>query len=392
MAKNQKRKLGKINYISQFFFKKGFFLRKGSPSSSINRNAVKKLIRSLIYIFPLAFIVIVTINAIAYSNFLHQDNDLLFDKSSTVKSFDNNSRRVNTLFVLAEQSSGVNMLINSAFLLVATNDPVEDKIFFIDPRIELISNREITLESYFQAYATFNSGNGEESAYKSVLREVSNLLGVTLSDIVIIKDSLFEQGCSKYDNGCFLNIISNLDSNLNSPRYYYDTFILGTTPSVFDLIQSSLNKADVIKYTHLSSTVSSRSIYSIDEKMGALTQNGSIRLNAPELRKQIRSWYAIREILTEQALVEIYNGSNRLGFGSLTSLFLSNYGVSVVRVGNFEPVNQNILYIIDQSSINRLSNTIELIQEFFGGELEMKVGSYKYNSIGDLVLVLGSNE
>ncbi|GAB4284768.1 MAG: hypothetical protein Kow0081_2110 [Candidatus Dojkabacteria bacterium] len=96
------------------------------------------------------------------------------------------------------------------------------------------------------------------------------------------------------------------------------------------------------------------------------------------------------DVVAEQPEVEVYNASSIPGQASKYSRILRNRGVSVVKVGNFfESRTENYLYIENEDDLLNFANTIDLIKEYTGNDINIIIDDYEYNRTGNIILVLG---
>ncbi len=102
--------------------------------------------------------------------------------------------------------------------------------------------------------------------------------------------------------------------------------------------------------------------------------------------KSIAEIFLKKEILIEQARIDIVNGSGRNGLAGKYRRLLANYGFNVVRVANStEDYGQNTLYVMNRSKDYEM--TIEQLKVFFP-DLEVVNKPYPHRPTGDIVLVV----
>ncbi len=95
-------------------------------------------------------------------------------------------------------------------------------------------------------------------------------------------------------------------------------------------------------------------------------------------------------VIKEQAEVEVYNATGKAGQAYYKTRELQNLGINVVKYNNyFEDSKENLLYIIDPDRAAEFNSTITAIRSSLRDDLKIKIGGYKYNNSGDLILILG---
>lgn len=108
-----------------------------------------------------------------------------------------------------------------------------------------------------------------------------------------------------------------------------------------------------------------------------------------DLDKLLGEVFIDKDIIKEQARVEIYNSTSSLGLANLRARYLKNIGIDVIRTGDSpEPLDTTTIYTKDAK---RFTHTIDTIERMFSEEVAVKEEEVSFVHTGDIVVIIGKN-
>ncbi len=202
-------------------------------------------------------------------------------------------------------------------------------------------------------------------------------------------DEALESAVSRNTN-FVTNMLQNNRTFFSSLSNFIDSNLFTTT------FKTNLDKYSALKFYNdifFSSNLPIQTEY-ISLKDGYLqeiqTGKGLI-VNQVDIENKVKNIFTDFEIVREQAKIEVLNGSSISGIANINKKIIANVGGNIVNSGN-APIEQSetTLYLIDVKSENFL-NTITFIRSLYP-KVVIKEGGYKYNHLGNLILVLGDDD
>jgi hypothetical protein len=253
------------------------------------------------------------------------------------------------------------------------------------PKELLIDSRnKSTLSNFLLQSWTFQSQN-KETILTNYLINISNVLGLQIDSVVFLKTDNY----SSCDEAvCFKSRILEWIDMIYGPLELI-LHVLGLKNISFtDYISGTINNHSVARLLNQSV----RNALIIDTKMiFDPTSEMTYRVNERMIKNLFFNINVSEGVRNEQAMVELYNGSSISGFATLNAYYLSNLGINIIRLGNYEATKQHLIYLKKQEDLDRFKFTINTIQRYFGHDIEIRIGDARLNTVGDIVIILGGN-
>ncbi len=265
--------------------------------------------------------------------------------------------------------------------------------YFLNLPLNLIIDKSnnASLENFVLQQWLFSAKVDILSILYKYLMSVADVLGLQIDGLVFLStDEINKNRCNNFkDLNCLKDGI--LDAYYNvygrfgelSKLLFYDKFdknykFIGNMNEYTwtKVVSEILDNSKVVDTVNLFEHVENRFYIKTDD---------SVRVFFNKL-------IFTKSLTNEQAMVEIYNGSSINGLASTNAHYLRNLGFNVIKIGTYESIYNNTLYIKTQDGIDRFSFSISKLKDYFGETLDIKIGNPKVNTIGDLIVILGSNE
>jgi len=207
-----------------------------------------------------------------------------------------------------------------------------------------------------------NINDSEEELKSYLLRN-----NIFVTNILQNNRNIFFSLGSFIDSSIFTSTFKTNLSKDNAMRFYSDIFYNSNLPITREYI-------------------SLRDGYMINTAFGE-----ALVVNQIDIERKVQNLFRDLDVVKEQARIEVLNGSSVSGLASVVKKIIQNSGGNVVNSGNY-PVSEaeTTLYIID-SNIANYSNTVAFIKSLYPN-LKIADNVYKYNKLGNLILVLGNNQ
>lgn len=223
---------------------------------------------------------------------------------------------------------------------------------------------------------------------KDIYQPNSIIKGNVASEYVFSSKSALDNDTSTQR---YLNFFNQVVQNNRSIFTYYRAF--WESEKLSKIFHSDMNKDEFLRFLNglFNSNLPIQTAY-LSYNSATLGNTGAedgLLLNILDVDEKIKILFQDINIIREQAEIEIFNASTKPGLASQRKRIFQNLGINVINSGNYpEKLDKNILYI-PKSNENELLYNISAIKRFFGNNIEIVLGEYKYNYSGDLILVLG---
>lgn len=246
----------------------------------------------------------------------------------------------------------------------------------------LINSVELSLGIKIDNYIAFNL-EGYESKFASLGFGFDVLKGKYISSDLVKNNSLQEQ------DAVTLNQETWVKSFLQQITIfqYYRVFL--SSSNISNTFETDLDKNELL-YTLYN-------IANLDKKFNTLSTTGSIAtkedsvliINQSVMYEKVKAISQKISVITEQAEVEVFNGSGTTGLASRKRRELEQLGINIVRFGNYpDTIEGNIIYV-PGANLQEYKFTLQEIERNLGGKVTIETEGYDLNYTGDIIVVLG---
>ncbi|RMD77645.1 hypothetical protein D6810_00455 [Candidatus Dojkabacteria bacterium] len=300
-----------------------------------------------------------------------------------------------TLFIISDTDFTYpllnNIQVTYASIHVFNDDDDDARVNIpLPPTLLLDDANKVTVGNYFGTkYVSLNEIDFSKEL-SNYARLISDLLGIHFDNIVIIASEDFRDCANKTLSeliDCNRELIKSKFSLFKNFFESFLFFLRHDFMSYFKFIRSNLNLGDTAKLViNFTNDTYLNQIFSVYKEVG----NGFTFLDKAEYIKLISPMLTDSAVKNEQALIEVYNASQHKGIATLNAFYLQLRGLNIVRVGNYNRQNKNFIFLKGQEDLDRFKSTLDLLHNYFGGEYEIKTEGLRLNSIGDIVVIIGS--
>ena len=338
---------------------------------------------------------------IIYINFTEGSDSNKFAKYISIISY---NKINNNLKILAVEPKLVAYYKNKAYTLETLynniNENSETRIQkFIETAEGILGVRidgYIAVEN--QAYGTFIKNKGLSMVltenYKvdnKFYKAGDSIFGEDLLKYLHITDSAEEVDSTLYRNNIFVTNMLQTNRNI-----FFSIFNFFDSQSFTNTFKTNLDKSSMLRlYNDLffqsNLPIQSQYILLKDGYLIDTLAGKALVVNQIDIDNKVQEVFRDLDIVREQAKIEVLNASRESGLATFVKKIIQNSGGNVVNSGNYSTIEEEpVLYIID-SNINDYANTIALIQSLYPN-VKIKENDYKYNKLGNLILVIGAKE
>lgn len=249
-------------------------------------------------------------------------------------------------------------------------------------KLKLIDAVEIMLGLKVDKYVAFNIDKYNEQ-FRKIGLHFEELQGKYISTDLVKNNSMAEQDAVTSNQEIFIKSIFEQLSVFK----FYQIFI--NSAQIVDTLQTDLDKDSFFSILY--------NIAMLDKKISTLSTKGklvtkddaTVVINQSQLYESVRDLNQKLNVITEQAEVEVFNGSGQAGLASRKRRELEQLGINIVRFGNYpELIEGNIIYILG-GDLQKYRNTIIEIEKNLDGKVTIDTEGYDENYTGNIILVLG---
>jgi anionic cell wall polymer biosynthesis LytR-Cps2A-Psr (LCP) family protein len=181
------------------------------------------------------------------------------------------------------------------------------------------------------------------------------------------------------------SLISDFDSfdNLLSLNSFIDSAVTN--------IKSNISRSEFRRLIWVLRSVSFDSVKTGYTKSSSSVpqEDGTLIPIIERIDKDVSEIFFNFEVQKEQARIEVLNGTEVSGLGTLIARWISNTGGKVINVSNSrEKYTQTTIYV---ENLEQYGNTILEIKSVFKGKAVVLEESFPYRHTGDIVIVIGQD-
>lgn len=388
--------------------------RAGSPtvkikngSSSVKPSKFKSIslksrfARVLIGIF-IAMIILSGVYAISiYFSFKTEVYDMEIEKQSNLR----NSDEINVLFLVLDDRLTDYKFIQNATLISSNSKSAMSRMISIDTNFLINFNGQ--RNKLFSVFNNLPSDN-EFDRMSFLKRSISLTLGIRIDRYIAINASDYKKFCTdnlglkaeqmadffekfnlKYQN----EVVSKTILNFSYITSIFDRFYNNDTFN--HNFKTDLLASDFNYFIGLYASVGEKNIQAIEINKSMITEedkNGVYIPNYTLIDEAVKKTFRDIDILKEQVRVELYNSTTQGGLATSYRRLLENNNMNVIKFGNYpEILEKTKLFVINSENLPLYSNTLTTLRRNIPVEFEVTTEEYKYNSSGDIILVLGND-
>lgn len=249
-------------------------------------------------------------------------------------------------------------------------------------KLMLIDAIEVMLGLKVDNYIAFNIDTYYED-FTKIGFNLSELEGKYISTDLVKNNTMIEQDAVTSNQAIFIKLYFEQLTIFKLYHIFLNSFHL------VDTLYTDLEKNEFLSNMYNIAILDKRILNLSSVGKLVTKDDASVIVNQTLLYENVRDLNQKIQVITEQAEIEIFNGSGKAGLAARKRRELEQLGINIVRFGNYpEFVQGNILYIPD-GNVQRFTNTITEIERNLEGKLIINTDEYEGNYTGNMILVLG---
>lgn len=349
--------------------------------------------------------IVIFVGAIYFATMYFNFKTVTFDASTEKPSALRNSEELNVLFLVLDDRLTDYKFVQNATVISSNSRNAVNRVISIDTNYLVNYNAQRN-----KLFSVFNNlpADSEFDRLNFIKRAVSVMIGVRIDKYIVVNASEYKKICSnelQLNSDQMADVFEKFNLKTQNEVVIKTLLKLSTFANVIDRFYNndtfnSLYKTDLIGhdfnyFVGLFASIGDKSIQSVEINKSMINEedkNGIYIPNYTLVDDSVKKIFRDIDILKEQVRVELYNSTTQAGLATTYKRLLENNNMNIIKFGNYpEILDKTTLFIVNPENLSLYTNTLATLRRNIPIEIKVTTEDYKYNSSGDIILVLGND-